>query len=145
MYCKICGSEMNENQVVCLKCGCAKGAGTQYCANCGSELTPNAFACMNCGVAADFGAQNAKKTSGNTGIPGLDNDGWCPAGKEKLVAILLAFFLGGFGIHNFYLGETKKGILKICTCWIGVGGILALIDFIKMLIGSYVVDPDKLI
>ena len=74
----------------------------------------------------------------------LHNIDWLETGGI-LVAILLAFFLGGFGIHNFYLGETKKGILKICTCWIGVGGILALIDFIKMLIGSYVVDPDKLI
>lgn len=143
MYCKTCGAEMNPNQVVCIKCGVAAGTGVNFCANCGGQLAPNAYACMNCGVAANFGAPAAPAS--NTGIPGLDNAGWCPAGKEKLVAILLAFFLGGFGIHNFYLGETKKGILKICTCWIGIGGILALIDFIKMLVGSYVVDPEKLI
>ncbi len=142
MFCKNCGSAVNDNQVVCLSCGCAVGTGTTYCANCGGELAPNAFACMKCGVAADFGS--ATKNTGNTGIPGLDK-GWCPAGKEKIVAILLAFFLGGFGIHNFYLGETKKGILRLLTCWIGIGGILALIDFIKMLIGSYEVNPDKLI
>lgn len=143
MYCKTCGAEMNENQVICLNCGCAKGTGSKFCANCGKELTENAFACLNCGVAADFGAQNAK--SGATGIPGLDSDGWCPAGKEKIVAILLAFFIGGFGIHNFYLGETKKGLLRLCTSWLFIGSILALIDFIKMLIGSYKYDPDALI
>ena len=130
---------MNENQAICLKCGCAKGTGKTYCANCGGALSENAVACMNCGVAADFGA--AKK-SNDLGIAGGD---WCPEGKEKIVAILLAFFLGGFGVHNFYLGESKKGILRLLTCWFGLGGILALIDFIKMLIGSYVVDPDKLI
>lgn len=40
VYCKSCGNEMNENQAICLKCGCSKGTGTKYCANCGSELTP---------------------------------------------------------------------------------------------------------
>ena len=142
MFCKTCGKEMNENQVVCLNCGCAKGTGTNFCANCGKELMPNAFACMNCGVAADFGAA---KPNNATGVPGLDNGDWCPAGKEKIVAILLAFFVGGFGIHNFYLGETKKGILRLCTCWLFVGGILAFVDFIKMLIGSYKYNPDALI
>lgn len=142
MYCKTCGTEMNENQAICLKCGCAKGTGTAYCACCGGELLQNATVCMKCGVAADYGT--VSKNTSKTGIPGVDDDSWCPAGKEKLVAILLAFFLGGFGVHNFYLGETKKGVLKICTCWFGLGGILALIDFIKMLTGSYDVNPDKL-
>lgn len=33
VYCKSCGNEMNENQAICLKCGCSKGTGTKYCAN----------------------------------------------------------------------------------------------------------------
>ena len=143
MYCKTCGNEINEIQVICLNCGCAKGSGTKYCANCGKELTEKAFACLNCGVSADFGAQKSKSVS--TDITVLDCDSWCPAGKEKIVAILLAFFVGGFGIHNFYLGETKKGILRLCTCWLFIGGLLAFIDFIKMLIGSYKYDTDALI
>lgn len=138
MYCKACGNEINEIQVVCLNCGCAKGTGTKHCANCGKELAENAFACLNCGVSVDFGAQKSKNL-----LP--EGDGWCPAGKEKIVAILLAFFVGGFGIHNFYLGETKKGILRLCTCWLFIGGLLAFIDFIKMLIGSYKYDTDALI
>ena len=129
MYCKSCGAQINENQVVCLNCGCAVGTGIKYCANCGGELAPNAAVCMNCGVAADFGVP--KKNS-----DGIGGDGsWVPEGKDKIVAILLAFFLGG----------PKKGILRLLTCWFGLGGILALIDFIKMLIGSYTVDPNKLI
>ena len=137
MYCKTCGNPMNDNQAICLNCGCATGTGNAYCSNCGGQLAPNAVVCMGCGVAADYGA--AKKAG--TAIGG----DWCPAGKEKIVVILLAFFVGGLGIHNFYLGESKKGILKLLTCWIGIGSILALIDFIKMLMNTYVVDPDKLI
>lgn len=133
MYCKTCGTQLNENQVVCLGCGCAKGTGNKFCANCGKELNENSFACLNCGVAADFGAQKQKLNA------------WCPADKDKTVAMLLAFFLGGIGIHNFYLGETKKGILRLCTFWFLIGSVLALIDFIRMLIGSYEYDTDALI
>ena len=33
--------------------------------------------------------------------------------KSKVVAILLALFLGGFGAHDFYLGYTKQGVIKL--------------------------------
>lgn len=35
--------------------------------------------------------------------------------KKKIVALLLAIFLGQLGIHNFYLGYTKKGIIQLCV------------------------------
>ena len=42
------------------------------------------------------------------------------------------------------MGETKKGIMKIVFCFLcGISGILALIDFIKILMDKYVVDPEK--
>ena len=53
--------------------------------------------------------------------------------KDKLTAGLLAIFVGGLGIHKFYLGDSKKGVLYICLCWTGVPGILATIDGIKLL------------
>lgn len=55
-------------------------------------------------------------------------------GKSQLTAVLLSFFLGGLGIDRFYLGYTGIGILKLLT--FGVFGILALIDFIRILIGD---------
>lgn len=64
--------------------------------------------------------------------------------KSKLVAVLLAFFLGSIGIHDFYLGYTKNGIIKIVlTCCTAVGGgIWALIDFIRLLTGSLNTDAN---
>lgn len=57
--------------------------------------------------------------------------------KDKTVAALLAFFLGGLGIQWFYLGNTKRGIvyivLTITLIGAPVSGILSLIDFIKFL------------
>ena len=55
-------------------------------------------------------------------------------GKSQVTALILSFFLGSLGIDRFYLGYTGIGILKLLT--FGVFGILALIDLIRILIGS---------
>ena len=60
--------------------------------------------------------------------------------------MLLAFFLGTLGVHNFYLGYTTKGIIQLVLTltFIGliVSGIWAFIDFIMLLMrsGSYAYD-----
>lgn len=53
--------------------------------------------------------------------------------KEKLTSGLLALFVGGLGIHKFYLKDDKTGILYLVFCWTGVPAILALIDAINIL------------
>ena len=53
-------------------------------------------------------------------------------GKSWIVAVLLCFFLGGLGIHRFYLGYTGIGILELLTG--GFFGILWMIDFVRILI-----------
>jgi TM2 domain-containing membrane protein YozV len=57
---------------------------------------------------------------------------------KKLVAGLLGIFLGGLGIHKFYLGYTKEGVIQIVitvvTC--GFGSILGLIEGILYLTKS---------
>ena len=127
MFCRNCGKEMNDNQAICLNCGVKTGEGSAFCSNCGGAVAPNAEVCMNCGVAI--------KKAGVAG--GIDKD-------NKMVMALVCFFLGGLGIHNFMLGETKKGIVKIVASFcLGLGGILALIDLIKILMDKYVVDPEK--
>ena len=65
-------------------------------------------------------------------------------GHDKITLALICFFFGGIGIHNFMMGETKKGIVKIVlSLCCGIGAILALIDLIKILTDKYVVDPEK--
>lgn len=60
--------------------------------------------------------------------------------RNKYVAALLAFVLGPFGIHRFYLGRTGSGIaMLVLTCTL-VGLIIsapwALIDMIRYLVMS---------
>ena len=70
------------------------------------------------------------------------------APKQWLVALLLAFFLGPFGIHNFYLGYTTKGIIQlvltITLIGVPVSGIWAFIDFIMLIMrsGDYATDAE---
>jgi len=125
MYCKNCGELMNENQAICLKCGVKAGEGNLFCANCGKNVAPNAEVCLNCGVAI-------KKASAGYG------------NYDKITIALICFFLGGLGIHNFMLGETKKGIVRIVlSLCFGIGAIIALIDFVKILTDKYEINPDK--
>ncbi len=35
--------------------------------------------------------------------------------KERLVAFLLCFLLGGLGVHRFYVGKVGSGIAQILT------------------------------
>jgi TM2 domain-containing membrane protein YozV len=55
-------------------------------------------------------------------------------GKAQTTAALLAFFLGGLGIHRFYLGYTWQGVVQLLT--FGGLGIWAIIDFVRILTGS---------
>ncbi|QEK53333.1 TM2 domain-containing protein [Pedobacter aquae] len=55
-------------------------------------------------------------------------------GKSQLVALLLAFFVGGLGIHRFYLGYTWQGVVQLLT--LGGCGIWSLIDFIRIILGD---------
>ena len=45
------------------------------------------------------------------------------SGKSKVVAGLLAIFLGSLGIHKFYLGYTVPGIIFLIASILGVGAV----------------------
>ena len=71
--------------------------------------------------------------------PGMSN-------KSKVTAAILAFFLGGFGIHNFYLGKTGRGVaqllITIFVLFIGplISSIWAIVEGAQIL-GSHPGSP----
>ncbi|MDD6216564.1 MAG: NINE protein [Roseburia sp.] len=123
MYCRNCGQQYaTDEAVMCVKCGVQKGTGNNFCPQCGQPTPPNSVVCLNCGVS-------------------LQNYGMQPQ-KSKMAAGLLGIFLGGWGIHNFYLGNTTRGIIQIIvtivTC--GIGAIWGLVEGIMILTGAINTD-----
>ena len=55
--------------------------------------------------------------------------------KSNLAALLLCLFLGGLGVHRFYVGKIGTGVLQLVT--LGGLGIWALIDLIFIAIGKF--------
>ena len=107
MFCKNCGAQLNENAAFCVSCGVAAGQGNAYCSNCGNAVAPNAAVCLKCGAA--LGMQGNSAAGIVTG-----------AQKSKIAAGLLGIFLGGFGVHNFYLGYTGKAIAQVLMGSLGI-------------------------
>jgi TM2 domain-containing membrane protein YozV len=97
------------------------GAPTKFCHACGRPIDARAEICPNCGVRQPF-------------IPGMARSGIAVTdattrtGKSKIVAALLAIFLGSFGIHKFYLGENRLGVLYLAFFWTAVPGIIGFVE-----------------
>ena len=131
MYCKNCGSAMEQGAAICTNCGVQAGQGMNYCSNCGSPIQPGAAVCMSCGFA---------NAGGKTIAP--------PGAKSKMAAGLLGIFLGGFGVHNFYLGYTGKAVAQLlitvlsCGMLSEVSIIWGLIEGIMILCGNINTDAD---
>ena len=112
---------------------------TMFCPNCGNPVMPGAAVCQTCGAPLMAAPMQPP-------MQPMQQNGAYLNGQDKVTMALICFFLGGLGIHNFMMGESKKGIMKIVLAFLcGISGILALIDFIKILTGSYKVDPNALI
>ncbi len=115
MFCRNCGKEINANAFICPFCGVKTAEPGTFCSNCGSNVSPQAEICLKCGV----------RLSGS----GNKSD------KDFVTTLLLCWFLGVFGVHRFYVGDTTNGLIQLFT--LGGCGIWALIDLILIISGSF--------
>lgn len=53
--------------------------------------------------------------------------------KKKTIAIVLAFLTGSFGMHYFYLGKIKFGILYFIFSFTGIPFLLSITDGLEYL------------
>ena len=136
-FCYACGAIMHVSATDCPNCGARQSEavgtppgtavgnpelarhGQVYCRGCGHALHQTAPLCPHCGAPQS----------------GLGSASIGPA-KSKIVAALLAFFLGGFGVHKFYLGQVGLGILYLVFCWTFIPAVVALIEGIVYLATS---------
>ena len=87
-----------------------------FCSHGGQQVQPGAAVCVHCG----FALPNAMNPQGFGVNP-----------KSKWVAVLLCCFLGGLGIHNFYLGYAGRGVAQLLVFIFGfcvyVGPIITVV------------------
>jgi TM2 domain-containing membrane protein YozV len=84
--------------------------GMIHCRGCGTEVHVSAKACPKCG------ASNGSR-------------------KDRTTAALLAIFLGGLGVHRFYLGQWT-GIFYLLFCWTFIPAVVAFIEGISWFMTS---------
>lgn len=85
------------------------GYGQKYCSACGTVLDARAEICPRCGV-----RQLGPYTT--------------PSGRSKIIAGILALFVGGFGVHKFYLGKPGQGIVYLLFFWTVIPAIIAFFE-----------------
>lgn len=79
-----------------------------FCRECGNQVADSAAVCPKCG-AQHRGA------------------------KSHVAAGILALFLGGLGVHKFYLGRPIQGILYLIFCWTFIPSLIAFVEGIVYL------------
>jgi TM2 domain-containing membrane protein YozV len=99
------------------------------------------------GCSVDFIAADSRATEIFVDISAFSAGG-SSGEKSKVVACLLAFFLGGLGFHKFYLGKTTAGIIMLVVFLFGFillgipSYIIAIIAFVEAIIYLTKSDAD---
>ncbi len=52
--------------------------------------------------------------------------------KDRNIAAILAFVVGGMGAHRFYLGQPGLGMLYLAFCWTPIPWVLAFFEFVSL-------------
>ncbi len=111
--------------------------GMKFCKFCGQKILMEAVVCTHCGRQVEQlqAAQPVQQpiVINNNNTNSNVNRTVIVGGREKnkVLAVLLCFFLGEFGVHRFYEGKVGTGLLWFFT--FGLFGIGWLVDFIILL------------
>lgn len=133
---------MTDN--ICPQCGAPNAPGSSECKYCGEVFAVKTAAQQGfqrpAGQQAPF-QQQQQPIYQNTAAQHsfqyqqMINEGINPAWpiKSKIAAGLLGIFLGGLGIHKFYMGNIGMGILYLVFCWTFIPGLVGFIEGIVYL------------
>lgn len=107
------------------------------CTQCGAPIDPQATQCKYCGEKFIIQSTSAYVQTPSTSIyhHPVYQQNYLDAGvdpswpiKSKILAGLLGIFLGGIGIHKFYMGKIGMGILYLLFCWTYIPTIVGFIE-----------------
>lgn len=129
MNCEYCGQLIDEN--------------VSFCPHCGKSMQKESAKEQSYTYESAPDAQPVRTTV----VPAAEQKSRMAAG---LMGILFGLLMGGLGIHNFYLGYTKKAVTQLLISILGaclivgplVSGIWCLVDGIRILAGDINVDAN---
>ncbi len=87
------------------------------CKRCGKVLNDEERFCGRCGLPAD-NTPSPLRASGPFAVP---------ADKNRLLFILMGVLFGPFGVHNFIIGNTGKGVAQLLITVLSLG-VLAFVS-----------------
>jgi TM2 domain-containing membrane protein YozV len=101
------------------------GPNKKHCYACASILDVRAELCPKCGVRqpvlpAMMPGMQMAMVPVQSALPATT--------RNKTSAALLALFVGAFGIHKFYLGQSAAGIVYLLFCWTFIPAIIAFVE-----------------
>lgn len=104
------------------------------CPDCNREVSTKAPSCPYCGRPGPFHAPDeAGFDDYYVGSAATLAEPTSKSGRNRLAAALLALFLGGIGMHKFYLGQTTQGILYLLFCWTLIPALIGFVEGIVLL------------
>lgn len=126
-HCINCGDDVAEDADVCPRCGVNqsarlegeyrdRGENEKYCVSCGELIHKQAELCPECGVEQPSTGRERN--------------------SDQIVAGILAILVGGLGVHKFYQGNMRNGVLYLCFFWTAIPALLGLIEGILMLLAD---------
>ena len=98
----------------------------KYCHECGAVIVRHAEICPRCGEEQRI-VQVVQHTRNQSIRSHRSN-------KSHVAAGILALVLGGFGVHRFYMGQWKLGLLYIAFSWTFIPGLIGFIEGIVTLV-----------
>lgn len=96
-----------------------------FCKACAQVIHPTDITCLRCNTAQGGDVSTPLITAQSQPEPEAKT------AKTKLAATLLALFLGGIGIHKFYMGSWGWGLVYLATFWTWVPALLALAEALR--------------
>lgn len=131
--CPECTNSISDQSLSCPSCGLPTSKMTFLikCPECSESISNQSISCNSCGlpIAKPLPYKAVPpplSTTNHTTIVHINR-------KSKGFAALLALFLGGFGIHKFYLGQTLWGILYLLFFWTFIPAIISLFEVFILL------------
>lgn len=144
--CKKCGQELKDNINVCPVCHADNTSYTKVCPKCNAHYTSIHSFCAECGSSLVDGEYTQREQSGSYNYNNNQSYGPNQNQKSRVLAGVLGIVLGGYGVHNFYLGFTTKAILQIIVTFVtcGLGAIWGFVEGILILCHKINVDASNL-